>query len=155
MEKLQQKIQYALATRKKAQTTAIAAAVVGVVATVLTFVCHVRFAVWDKVVACVVAVVASVVVLSAVLVGKYYGNYSAYLQAVANDLRQIVASFVCYDGVAVKYGMKFDVARFVDNGEPRTYYVLHDDDFAFESNCLYELTVSRTFVVEVKEAEDE
>ena len=58
MEKLKQKTEYVAKAQKTAKFVAVVAAVTGFAVCVVLFVAHVRFAVWDKIVVCVVSLLA-------------------------------------------------------------------------------------------------
>ena len=65
MEKLKQKTEYVAKAQKTARFVAVVAAVTGFAVCVALFVAHVRFAVWDKIVVCVVSLLAVAVCVTA------------------------------------------------------------------------------------------
>lgn len=156
MEKLKQKTEYVAKAQKTAKTVALLAAVIGVAVCVALFVAHVRFAVWDKIVVCVVSLLSVVVCVAGWGVSVYYGNYAKYLSKLSTNIVTEKLTFAQTGDSVVKYGMRFSTFKFVaDNGNTLLLYALDTDNFIPKVDKSYMVMHSGDFIADICEVTDD
>ncbi len=156
MEKLKQKTEYVAKVQKTAKLVAVVSAIAGIAVCVALFVAHVRFAVWDKIVACVISLLAVTVCVTAWGVSAYYGNYAKYLAKLSTNIVAEKLTFVQTGDGVVKYGMRFCTFKFVaDNGNTLLLYALDTDNFAPQTDVVYTVMHSGDFVADICEVTDD
>ena len=155
MEKLKQKKEYVAKAQKTAKTVALLAAVIGVAVCVALFVAHVRFAVWDKIVVCVVSLLSVAVCVTGWGVSVYYGNYAKYLSKLSTNIVKEKLTFAQTGDSVVKYGMRFITFKFVaDNGNKLLLYALDTDNFVPQADESYMVMHSGDFIADICEVTD-
>ncbi len=156
MEKLKQKKEYVAKAQKTAKTVALLAAVIGVAVCVALFVAHVRFAVWDKIVVCVVSLLSVAVCVTGWGVSVYYGNYAKYLAKLSTNIVTEKLTFAQTGDSVVKYGMRFITFKFVaDNGNTLLLYALDTDNFVPQADESYMVMHSGDFIADICEVTDD
>lgn len=156
MEKLKQKKEYVAKAQKTAKTVALLAAVIGVAVCVALFVAHVRFAVWDKIVVCVVSLLSVAVCVTGWGVSVYYGNYAKYLSKLSTNIVTEKLTFAQTGDSVVKYGMRFITFKFVaDNGNTLLLYALDTDNFVPQADQSYMVMHSGDFIADICEVTDD
>lgn len=156
MEKLKQKKEYVAKAQKTAKTVALLAAVIGVAVCVALFVAHVRFAVWDKIVVCVVSLLSVAVCVTGWGVSVYYGNYAKYLAKLSTNIVTEKLTFAQTGDSVVKYGMRFITFKFVaDNGNTLLLYALDTDNFVPQADQSYMVMHSGDFIADICEVTDD
>lgn len=156
MEKLKQKKEYVAKAQKTAKTVALLAAVIGVAVCVALFVAHVRFAVWDKIVVCVVSLLSVAVCVTGWGVSVYYGNYAKYLSKLSTNIVTEKLTFAQTGDSVVKYGMRFITFKFVaDNGNTLLLYALDADNFVPQADESYMVMHSGDFIADICEVTDD
>lgn len=156
MEKLKQKKEYVAKAQKTAKTVALLAAVIGVAVCVALFVAHVRFAVWDKIVVCVVSLLSVAVCVTGWGVSVYYGNYAKYLSKLSTNIVTEKLTFAQTGDSVVKYGMRFIRFKFVaDNGNTLLLYALDTDNFVPQADESYMVMHSGDFIADICEVTDD
>lgn len=156
MEKLKQKKKYVAKAQKTAKTVALLAAVIGVAVCVALFVAHVRFAVWDKIVVCVVSLLSVAVCVTGWGVSVYYGNYAKYLSKLSTNIVTEKLTFAQTGDSVVKYGMRFIRFKFVaDNGNTLLLYALDTDNFVPQADESYMVMHSGDFIADICEVTDD
>lgn len=156
MEKLKQKKEYVAKAQKTAKTVALLAAVIGVAVCVALFVAHVRFAVWDKIVVCVVSLLTVAVCVTGWGVSVYYGNYAKYLSKLSTNIVTEKLTFAQTGDSVVKYGMRFITFKFVaDNGNTLLLYALDTDNFVPQADESYMVMHSGDFIADICEVTDD
>lgn len=156
MEKLKQKKEYVAKAQKTAKTVALLAAVIGVAVCVALFVAHVRFAVWDKIVVCVVSLLSVAVCVTGWGVSVYYGNYAKYLSKLSTNIVTEKLTFAQTGDSVVKYGMRFITFKFVaDNGNTLLLYALDTDNFVPQADESYMVMHSGDFIADICEVTDD
>lgn len=152
MEKLKQKKEYVAKAQKTARFVAVVAAVIGVAVCVALFVAHVRFAVWDKLVVCVVSLLSVAVCVTGWGVSVYYGNYAKYLAKLSTNIVTEKLTFAQTGDSVVKYGMRFSTFKFVaDNGNTLLLYALDTDNFVPKVDKSYMVMHSGDFIADICE----
>lgn len=155
MEKLKQKKEYVAKAQKTAKTVALLAAVIGVAVCVALFVAHARFAVWDKIVVCVVSLLSVAVCVTVWGVSVYYGNYAKYLAKLSTNIVTEKLTFAQTGDSVVKYGMRFSTFKFVaDNGNTLLLYALDTDNFVPQADKSYMVMHSGDFIADICEVTD-
>lgn len=156
MEKLKQKKEYVAKAQKTAKTVALLAAVIGVAVCVALFVAHVRFAVWDKLVLCVVSLLSVAVCVTGWGVSVYYRNYAKYLAKLSTNIVTEKLTFAQTGDSVVKYGMRFSTFKFVaDNGNTLLLYALDTDNFVPQVDNSYMVMHSGDFIADICEVTDD
>ena len=156
MEKLKQKKEYVAKAQKTARFVAIVAAVIGVAVCVALFVAHARFAMWDKIVVCVVSLLSVAVCVTAWGVSVYYGNYAKYLAKLSTNIVTEKLTFAQTGDSVVKYGMRFSTFKFVaDNGNTLLLYALDTDNFVSQVDKSYMVMHSGDFIADICEVTDD
>ena len=156
MEKLKQKKEYVAKAQKTAKTVALLAAVIGVAVCVALFVPHVQFAVWDKIVVCVVSLLSVAVCVTGWGVSVYYGNYAKYLAKLSTNIVTEKLTFAQTGDSVVKYGMRFITFKFVaDNGNTLLLYALDTDNFVPQADESYMVMHSGDFIADICEVTDD
>lgn len=156
MEKLKQKTEYVAKAQKTAKTVALLAAVIGVAVCVALFVAHARFAVWDKIVVCVVSLFSVAVCVTVWGVSVYYGNYAKYLSKLSTNIVTEKLTFAQTGDSVVKYGMRFSTFKFVaDNGNTLLLYALDTDNFVPKVDKSYMVMHSGDFIADICEVTDD
>ena len=156
MEKLKRKKEYVAKAQKTAKTVALLAAVIGVAVCVALFVAHVRFAVWDKIVVCVVSLLSVAVCVTGWGVSVYYGNYANYLAKLSTNIVTEKLTFAQTGDSVVKYGMRFITFKFVaDNGNTLLLYALDTDNFVPQADESYMVMHSGDFIADICEVTDD
>ena len=156
MEKLKQKKEYVAKAQKTAKTVALLAAVIGVAVCVALFVAHVRFAVWDKIVVCVVSSLAVAVCVTAWGVSVYYGNYAKYLAKASRDVVTDNLVFADNGAVVYKYGMRFDTFKFTSSdGNTVLLYAPNTDNLCLQEGKTYIVSHSGDFLCDISEVTDD
>lgn len=156
MEKLKQKKEYVAKAQKTAKTVALLAAVIGVAVCVALFVAHARFAVWDKLVVCVISLLVVAVCVTVWGVSVYYGNYAKYLAKLSTNIVTEKLTFAQTGDSVVKYGMRFSTFKFVaDNGNTLLLYALDTDNFVPKVDKSYMVMHSGDFIADICEVTDD
>lgn len=156
MKKLKQKTEYVAKAQKTARLVAVVAAVTGIAVCVALFVAHVRFAVWDKIVVCVVSLLAVAVCVTAWGVSVYYRNYAKYLAKLSTNIVTEKLIFAQTGDSVVKYGMRFSTFKFVaDNGNTLLLYALDTDNFVPQADEVYVVMHSGDFIADICEVTDD
>lgn len=156
MEKLKQKKEYVAKAQKTAKTVALLAVVIGVAVCAALFVAHARFAVWDKIVVCVVSLLAVAVCVTVWGVSVYYGNYAKYLSKLSTNIVTEKLTFLQTGDSVVKYGMRFSTFKFVsDNGNTLLLYALDTDNFVPQADEVYAVMHSGDFMADICEVTDD
>ena len=156
MEKLKQKKEYVAKAQKTAKTVALLAAVIGVAVCVALFVAHARFAVWVKIVVCVVSLLSVAVCVTGWGVSVYYGNYAKYLSKLSTNIVTEKLTFAQTGDSVVKYGMRFITFKFVaDNGNKLLLYALDTDNFVPQADQSYMVMHSGDFIADICEVTDD
>ena len=156
MEKLKQKTEYVAKAQKTAKTVALLAAVIGVAVCAALFVAHARFAVWDKIVVCVVSLLSVAVCVTGWGVSVYYGNYAKYLSKLSTNIVTEKLTFAQTGDSVVKYGMRFSTFKFVaDNGNTLLLYALDTDNFVPQADESYMVMHSGDFIADICEVTDD
>lgn len=156
MEKLKQKTEYVAKAQKTAKTVALLAAVIGVAVCAALFVAHVRFAVWDKIVVCVISLLSVAVCVTVWGVSVYYGNYAKYLSKLSTNIVTEELTFAQTGDSVVKYGMRFSTFKFVaDNGNTLLLYALDTDNFVPQADESYMVMHSGDFIADICEVTDD
>lgn len=155
MEKLKQKTEYVAKVQKTARFVAVVVAVIGFAVCVAMFVAHVRFAVWDKIVVCVVSLLAVAVCVTACGVSVYYGNYAKYLAKASRDIVTDNLDFVDNGAVVYKYGMRFDTFKFtLSDGNTVLLYAPNTDNLCLQEGKTYIVSHSGDFLCDISEVTD-
>lgn len=156
MKKLKQKKEYVAKAQKTARFVAVVAAVIGVAVCAALFVAHVRFAVWDKIVVCVISLLSVAVCVTVWGVSVYYGNYAKYLAKLSTNIVTEKLTFLQTGDSVVKYGMRFSTFKFVaDNGNTLLLYALDTDNFVPQADKSYMVMHSGDFIADICEVTDD